>query len=74
MYEERYRDGQRDPVFVCSLCLFRQKPESEDNDDRLTIIGGDLLCVDHQGYGSPNLARERYLARSPQNRIPGRTD
>lgn len=36
--------------FVCSLCIFKPKEPSPDNDDRLTIISGHLVCVDHQGY------------------------
>lgn len=39
-----------EPVFVCSLCLAKPKPESDDNDDRLTIIGGELVCIDHQAF------------------------
>lgn len=41
-------------VFVCSLCLFAPKMPNPDNDDRLTVIGGEMVCVDHQSYVTPN--------------------
>lgn len=33
-------------TLVCSVCLFNPKPEGL-NDDRLTVIGGAMICVDH---------------------------
>lgn len=45
-----------EPVFVCNICLAKPKPESDDNDNRLTIIGGELVCVDHIDFVTPSIA------------------
>lgn len=52
--------------FVCSLCLFIPKPDSPDNDDRLTIIGGEMVCGDHQGYITPISDARRNLFREAE--------
>lgn len=32
---------------VCSMCVTDKKEENPENDDRLTVINGTLICMDH---------------------------
>jgi len=33
--------------FICSICVHSPKEESPDNDDRLTVLTGTAVCIDH---------------------------
>lgn len=39
--------------FVCSICLYASFPKTGD-DDRLTVVDGQLVCVDHVDYAAGN--------------------
>lgn len=58
------------PGFVCSLCLFGDLPPAEDGEERdlrLTVINGQMVCVEHQGYvnvGDMWRARQQVMKES----------
>lgn len=33
--------------FICSICINEPKEDNEKNDNRLTIVNGTLVCIDH---------------------------
>jgi hypothetical protein len=34
-------------IFVCTICLAVAKEDKPTNDDRLTVVMGTMVCVDH---------------------------